>query len=100
MKKADLFEVKTYNPDALLDLLIDRDHLRCDAALARALDVGPPVLSKIRHRTLKISNDLLVRMHDAFGLDLDYLRKIAGIPFHSKSMEVRKQIPEQESAAA
>lgn len=80
MKKDDLVELETYTPEALLDLIIDRDRLRCDAALARKLDVGPPVLSKIRHRRLKISAEILVRIHDLFGLDLDYSRKVAGIP--------------------
>lgn len=80
MKKEELVKLESYNPNALLDLVIDRKRLRCDAALARALDVGPPVLSKIRHKHLKISNDLLVRLFDISNLNLDYMRRIAGIP--------------------
>lgn len=71
---------KDYNPDLLLDTLIDRKHLRCDAALARTLGVGAPVLSKIRHRKAPITSEMLVRMCDLFDMDLDLLRKIGGIP--------------------
>ena len=44
----------TYNPDRLLDAIIVKLHLKNDAALSRALEVAPPVISKIRHRTLPI----------------------------------------------
>lgn len=80
MKKEELVKMESYDPDALLDLVIDRKHLRTDAGLSRLLGVGAPVLSKIRHKHLKISNDLLVRLFDISGLDLDYMRRIAGIP--------------------
>jgi hypothetical protein len=80
MKKEEMVELENYDPDALLDYVIDKLHLRSDAGLSRALKVGPPVLSKIRHKHLKISSDLLVRMHDVSDLGLDTMRKIAGIP--------------------
>lgn len=80
MKREELVKLESYDPDALLDLVIDKKHLRTDAGLSRAVGVGAPVLSKIRHKHLKISNDLLVRLHDVAGLDLDYMRRIAGIP--------------------
>ena len=39
-----------YDPDKLLDALLDRMQLKNDAALARTLGMAPPSLSKIRHR--------------------------------------------------
>ncbi len=41
-----------YDPNNLLDTLIEKLHLKNDAALSRALEVAPPVISKIRHRRL------------------------------------------------
>ena len=52
-----------YNPDKLLDALLDRLVLKNDAALARALEVAPPVISKIRHRRLPVGASILIRMH-------------------------------------
>jgi len=44
----------TYNPNRLLDTLIERLRLKNDAALSRALEVAPPVISKIRHGRLPV----------------------------------------------
>lgn len=43
-----LDEQATYDPNNLLDSLIEKLHLKNDAALSRALEVAPPVISKIR----------------------------------------------------
>jgi hypothetical protein len=43
-----------YDPNNLLDTLIKHLHLKNDAALSRALEVAPPVISKIRHRRLPV----------------------------------------------
>ena len=43
-----------YDPNNLLDSLIEKLHLKNDAALSRALEVAPPVISKIRHRRLPV----------------------------------------------
>ncbi|MBR7784251.1 hypothetical protein KDM89_19150, partial [Undibacterium sp. LFS511W] len=53
-----------YDPNNLLDTLIKQLHLKNDAALSRALEVAPPVISKIRHRRLPVGASLLIRMHE------------------------------------
>lgn len=68
-----------YDPNSLLDTLIEKLNVKNDAALSRALEVAPPVLSKIRHRRLPIGAALLVRMHDVTDLPLKDLRQLAGI---------------------
>lgn len=101
MKKEEMVELETYDPDALLDTVIDKLHLRSDAALSRVLKVGAPVLSKIRHKNLKISSDLLVRMHDVADINLDRMREIAGIPrTPGTHFPVKKsqQVPEPQEA--
>jgi hypothetical protein len=67
-----------YNPDNLLDTLIQRLHLKNDAALSRALEVAPPVISKIRHRRLPVGASLLIRMYEISDMSIKELRELMG----------------------
>ena len=67
-----------YDPNNLLDSLIEKLHLKNDAALSRALEVAPPVISKIRHRTLPVGASLLIRMHEVTDLSIRELRELMG----------------------
>ena len=69
-----------YDPNALMDTLIERLKLKNDAALARELEVAPPVISKIRHRTLRVGATMLFRMHEASELTISELRNLMGEP--------------------
>src|SRR6476469_3920855 len=68
----------TYNPDNLLDSLIERLNLKNDAALSRALEVAPPVISKIRHRRLPVGASMLIRMHEVSTMSVRELRHLMG----------------------
>ncbi len=68
----------TYNPNHLLDTLRERMKLKNDAALSRALEVAPPVISKIRHRPLPVGASLLIRMHEVTELSIRDLRDLMG----------------------
>jgi hypothetical protein len=68
----------SYDPNRLLDHLIDRLDLKNDAALARILDVAPPVISKIRHYRLAIGASLLIRMHEVSDISIGNLRILMG----------------------
>lgn len=68
----------TYDPNHLIDALLTKLRLRNDAELCLALDVAPPVLSKIRHRRLAIGAAILIRMQEASHFDLRTLRKLMG----------------------
>ena len=72
------------NPNWLLDGLIDHLSLKNDAALSRALDVAPPVISKIRNRKLPVGPSILVRMYDVTGLSINELRKMADTPIPAR----------------
>lgn len=74
-QKNDLFN---YNPSQLLDSVAKHLGLRNDAALSRALEVAPPVISKVRHLRLPVSATLLVRMHDVTGISIRDLRFLMG----------------------
>lgn len=67
-----------YDPNALFDELIKMLGLKNDAALARVLDVAPPVLSKMRHKNLPVGATLLIRMHEESGLEIKELRALMG----------------------
>jgi hypothetical protein len=69
-----------YNPDNLLDAIIAKLKLKNDAALSRALKVAPPVISKIRHRTLPIGATILLRMHDVSDFSIRELRALMASP--------------------
>src|SRR3954471_21611622 len=67
-----------YDPNNLLDALIEKLSLKNDAALSRALEVAPPVISKIRHRRLPVGASLLIRMHEVSDLSIKDLRILMG----------------------
>lgn len=67
-----------FDADTLLDGLIVHLDLKNDAALARALEVAPPIISKLRHRSLPVSAAVLVRMHEVSGLSINNLRLLMG----------------------
>jgi hypothetical protein len=73
-------ETATYNPDRLLDAIIVKLQLKNDAALSRALEVAPPVISKIRHRTLPIGATILLRMHEISDFSIRELKALMGCP--------------------
>ena len=78
MNGIELLQHPAYDPNNLLDSLIDTLRLRNDAALARVLEVAPPVISKIRHRKLPIGASILIRMHEVTELSIKDLRIMMG----------------------
>lgn len=68
----------SFNTGRLLDGLIVHLELKNDAALARALELAPPMISKLRHRTLPVSAAVLVRMHEVSRLSIRDLRLLMG----------------------
>jgi hypothetical protein len=69
---------ESYNPNNLLDTLIQKLSLKNDAALSRALEVAPPVISKIRHRRLPVGASMLIRMHEVSAMSVRELRDLMG----------------------
>jgi hypothetical protein len=78
MNNTPLLERSEYDPNNLLDSLIQRMSLKNDAALSRSLEVAPPVISKIRHRKLPVGASLLIRMHEVSDLSIKELRLLMG----------------------
>ena len=78
MNGKTLLHDPVYDPNNLLDSLLDALHLKNDAALSKALEVAPPVLSKIRHRRLPVGASMLIRMHEVSNLSIRDLRVLMG----------------------
>jgi hypothetical protein len=69
-------EGAVYDPDRVLDAIINKLRLKNDAALSRVLEVAPPVISKIRHSTLPIGATVLLRMHEVSDFSIRELRAL------------------------
>lgn len=68
----------SYDPNHLIDMVLEKLNLKNDAALSRALEVAPPVISKIRHRRLPVGASILIRMHEVTDLSVAQLREMLG----------------------
>jgi len=71
-------EFPDFNPNQLLDGLHRKLQLKNDAALARVLEVNPPIISKIRHKRLPVGGALLIRIHEVSGLAIADLLSMMG----------------------
>lgn len=78
MTRPKLVSQESYDPNHLLDTLLEKMKLKNDAALSRALEVAPPVISKIRHRRLPVGASLLIRMHEVTEMSIRDLRDLMG----------------------
>ncbi len=78
MKGEVTMDKSEYDPNHLLSSLISKLKLKNDAALSRALEVAPPVISKIRHRRLPVGASLLIRMQEISELSIKDLRALMG----------------------
>ncbi|GGY83715.1 hypothetical protein ACFFTM_05830 [Pseudoduganella plicata] len=72
----ELTSSPTYNPNRVLDAIMEKLQLKTDAALSRALEVAPPVISKIRHNTLPIGATILIRMHEISEFSIRELQEL------------------------
>jgi plasmid maintenance system antidote protein VapI len=69
-------DARVQSPNHFLNHLVSHLKLKNDAALARFMDVAPPVLSKIRHKRLSVTASILIKAHDATGLSINQLRDV------------------------
>jgi len=79
-------EQAAYDPNHLLDTLRHKLNLKTDAALSRALEVHPPVISKIRRCRLPVGASLLLRMHEISDISVAELRALMARNRHQTSL--------------
>lgn len=73
-----LSELESYDPAPLLDALYAALSVNQDADLAKALGVSRSLVSKLRSKNVVVTAEILLKMHDASGLDIRDLRKLMG----------------------
>lgn len=52
----------------ILDVLKEKYDLKNDAAIAKALDIAPPIVSRIRNGKSNVSADIILKIHETFGM--------------------------------
>ena len=67
-----------YDPNRLLDYVMALLKIDGDGALAVRLGFSPGVISKVRHRKLPVSAELLVSLHEESRMEIGELRRMMG----------------------
>ena len=84
--------MQTSNAPALLNAVIGKMQLKNDAALARALGLEPPVISKLRHGKIAVGATLLLRIYDVAGMSIEEQREICGAMAYQVTAYQRGQL--------
>jgi plasmid maintenance system antidote protein VapI len=63
-------------PHDLFDFLMRESDLESDAALARALGVPPPTISKIRNGKSNLSAEIILKIHRLTGLSVNTIDRM------------------------
>lgn len=71
-------------------------NLKNDAALARALDVNPPTISKLRNGVLPLSPFIMLRLHERLNMDIHEMREM----IHAEEFSVDARLPDVQLALA
>lgn len=90
MKTIPAEEDVTKDPNILLARLLEVLKLRNDAALSRALEVAPSIISKVRNRRKSVGAPLLIRMHEVSGLSIADLRALLSTPVSHASIAANR----------
>jgi hypothetical protein len=76
MNACEWISNENYDPNRLLDGLIEKLHLENDAALASKLQLNHRLITMIRERTLTISASMLMLIQDMAGMQIQELRAL------------------------
>jgi plasmid maintenance system antidote protein VapI len=52
----------------ILDVLKEKYDLKNDAAIAKALEIAPPIVSRIRNGKSNVSAEIILKIHETFGM--------------------------------
>lgn len=71
--------------NVILDKMLGELKLKNDAALARAMEVAPPVISKMRYGRLPFGPQYIIRAHELTGWTIREIKELLGqksMPLH------------------
>lgn len=60
----------------LLDELQSRFEIKNDRHLSEKLDVAPPIISRIRNGKSGVSGDIMIKIHEVFGLSIAEIKEL------------------------
>jgi len=60
----------------LLDELQSRFEIKNDRQLSERLDVAPPIISRIRNGKSNVSADIMIKIHEVFGLSIAEIKEL------------------------
>jgi hypothetical protein len=67
-----------YMPSRVFDLICKQYELKTDKQLAQLLGIGSPQTCRVRHRLQPLSGELLIRIHEVTGLQIQELKVLMG----------------------
>lgn len=67
-----------YMPSRLFDLICQQHGLKTDRELARLLGIGSPQTCRVRHGSQPLSGELLLRIHEVTGIQIQQLKILMG----------------------
>ena len=73
-----LTKLNDYQPDFFLDELRKRLEVSCDSDLAKVLGISASTISKIRRKSIPISANNLLLIHDKSEIPVKELRSLFG----------------------
>lgn len=78
MHSDDSLEYGSYDPNHLIDSVLDRMDLPDDQALAEALRIPASVIADVRGMRVLVDAPLLLQLHELTGISVLGLRNIMG----------------------
>lgn len=78
MNADDPLEYGSYDPNHLIDSVLDRMGLSDDQSLAQALHIPVSVITDVRDMRILVDAPLLLQMHELTGISILGLRNIMG----------------------
>lgn len=63
-------------PHKLFDSLINLNGLKNDGGLAKALEITPTALSRIRAGKARVSDGIILRIHEKFDIEVRAIRAL------------------------
>jgi Spy/CpxP family protein refolding chaperone len=67
-----------YMPSRLFDLVCKQHALKTDRELAHLLGIGSPQTCRVRHGLQPLSGQLLIRIHEVTGMQIQQLKILMG----------------------
>ena len=60
----------------ILDVLKEKYDLKNDAAIAKALEIAPPIVSRIRNGKSNVSAEIILKIHETFGMPVSDIKAL------------------------